>query len=641
MTKKISDIYVTQATYLETDQAAISGEVAAGTVYNETLTVNYSNLPDLITVSHTNTDFSLSTDEYFGEGCGDFGSQTIGISYLSESIGQVSDTIVITCAEQTLNVPVTLNVTKQTQAIHWEQDLTAVTIQDTVPLTASSSAGLDISYTSSDEAVAVILEGNILAFAGEGEAVITASQEGNDLVNAAQAMTKSVSVTRIVPTINTLPTAGTLTYGQTLSESALTGGEASVAGTFVWENEALTPDAGAEQKFPIAFVPDIPAFYETLFDTVAVNVNKASQTISWEQDLLLLNAGDTIVLQAAATSGLPISYSHEAACISISNDTLIALFVGNGSIAAAQTGNDNYLSAEAVTQSFSILAQGVSVISMPEASDITYGQTLSNSELTGGQFSITGTFQWTDPTLRPDAGTQKYSVSFVPDDTSLSDILLEASVTVNKATQTVEWEQDLSNMYVGDTVMLDASATSGLAVSYEIADSSVVTLEGRALIALKAGQTSVKAYQDGNDNYEAASGMRLYVTVTDLAAEPETGTGTDTETDSDPETGSDSGTETDDSDTGTETNPSTALGATDAPVALRVYPNPASDALHIQTDAALREVRLYDAAGRLILSEPSAGTQATTLQVSSLPRGVYRLCVRTDAGTAVKAVICR
>lgn len=599
--KTISDILVTQATYLETDKTALNSEIGIGSVYSETLTVNYSNLPDMIMVSHTNQDFVLSGGDYFGEGCGDFGSHSIGISYQSYNMGEVSDTIVLTCASQIVRVPVRLNVRKQTQAIQWEQSLADASIQDTIALTATSSAGLDITYTSGNPAVAVILDGNRLAFAGAGEAEITASQAGNDYFEAAQSMTKTVSVSRIVPTINSLPAAKDLTYGQTLSESELVGGEASVPGTFAWNDGSLVPNAGAGQWFSVVFTPEKPELYETLTDSVQVNVARAAQTIEWEQDLMLMNAGDTVVLTALASSGLPVSYVTESVCISITNDTLVTLFAGNGSITASQDGNENYLSAEPVTLSFSVLPLDVAITAVPVASDITYGQALSKSVLTGGAATIPGTFQWADPSFRPDAGQHRYKVNFVPDDADKENIVLMVSLTVHKATQTLVWEQEIFEVIVGDTIELLAEASSGLPVSYQVGDTTLLALDDNKLIVLKSGKTNIMALQEGNENYEAADGIRLYVTISEKP---------------------------------------TGLGMTTADVSVQVFPNPATDVLYLRIDEPLQDIRLYDVSGRLVMAE-QPGVQEATLHIGSLPRGIYQLYVRTDRSIAVQRIICR
>ena len=65
-----------------------------------------------------------------------------------------------------------------------------------------------------------------------------------------------VNITAIPTTINTIPTASALVQGQTLAQSILTGGNASVAGTFVWKKANLIPEVGENQEFDVTFTPD-------------------------------------------------------------------------------------------------------------------------------------------------------------------------------------------------------------------------------------------------------------------------------------------------------------------------------------------------------------------------------------------------
>ncbi|MFP4157073.1 MAG: MBG domain-containing protein [Opitutales bacterium] len=87
------------------------------------------------------------------------------------------------------------------------------------------------------------------------------------------------------------------------------------------------------------------------------------------------------------------------------------------------------------------------VTEWPTAGDLVYGQTLSESTLTGGEASVPGTFAFTDPATIPDAGTAMQSVTFTPEDTEMySTVTGEVSVTVDPAPATVALS-DLSQRY--------------------------------------------------------------------------------------------------------------------------------------------------------------------------------------------------
>lgn len=79
----------------------------------------------------------------------------------------------------------------------------------------------------------------------------------------------------------TAPTASDIIYHQTLGESVLTGGKASVGscevtGTWAWKYPETTPSIGDNQPFPVVFTPSENAGNYTNFETTAsVDVKRA------------------------------------------------------------------------------------------------------------------------------------------------------------------------------------------------------------------------------------------------------------------------------------------------------------------------------------------------------------------------------
>ncbi len=68
---------------------------------------------------------------------------------------------------------------------------------------------------------------------------------------------------------------------------------------------------------------------------------------------------------------------------------------------------------------------------------------------------------------------------------------------------------------------------------------------------------------------------------------------------------------------------------------LRIYPNPASSVLNIQSEQTdLAGIQVYDLLGRIILTEQTTANSAT-LDVSNLQRGIYLLNVQSRDGDAV------
>lgn len=93
------------------------------------------------------------------------------------------------------------------------------------------------------------------------------------------------------------------------------------------------------------------------------------------------------------------------------------------------------------------------------------------------------------------------------------------TLTIEKATQEIVWEQDLSEVALGDQVELTATATSGLAIEYQLADNNFVSIyEANGKVYLDCsgvGQVVIKAIQSGNKNYHAATRVNKTLVVTD------------------------------------------------------------------------------------------------------------------------------
>lgn len=62
-----------------------------------------------------------------------------------------------------------------------------------------------------------------------------------------------------------------------------------------------------------------------------------------------------------------------------------------------------------------------------------------------------------------------------------------------------------------------------------------------------------------------------------------------------------------------------------------VYPNPASDVLHVPTDAG-DQIMVHDLTGRQ-LAQTTAADAETILDVAAFPAGVYLVSVQSDGGT--------
>ena len=95
--------------------------------------------------------------------------------------------------------------------------------------------------------------------------------------------------------------------------------------------------------------------------------------------------------------------------------------------------------------------------------------------------------------------------------------------TTLKKTQEIVWAMDTLVMTVGDTLELDAVATSGLELSYLTDVDSVVVIEAGKMVALAPGEVVVSAVQEGDAMYEAAAAVAYTIIVVPAEDEDENG----------------------------------------------------------------------------------------------------------------------
>ena len=106
--------------------------------------------------------------------------------------------------------------------------------------------------------------------------------------------------------------------------------------------------------------------YTFTYTSGTLTINKAEQTISWDQDLSNLNIGEQVELQAKASSGLPITYTIDNNLGEIyyasNKQYLDCLAGGRIIIRAVQNGNNNYYSSPRVSKTVTILGKTVDIV---------------------------------------------------------------------------------------------------------------------------------------------------------------------------------------------------------------------------------------------------------------------------------------
>ena len=162
----------------------------------------------------------------------------------------------------------------------------------------------------------------------------------------------------------------------------------------------------------------------------------------------------------------------------------------------------------------------------PTANDLTYGQKLSESTLSGGSTEY-GSFAWAKPDTIPTAGTSGYSVTFTPSDSTeqnyepIATKTQDVNVTVAQAAPTVTVEVKMSDSAKGrvaDLTVTVTGAQNGAAPTGEITitgngETKTLTLaDGKATHTWDVSDKkyTVTAAYSGDTNYQAVNGQLTF-----------------------------------------------------------------------------------------------------------------------------------
>ncbi len=152
----------------------------------------------------------------------------------------------------------------------------------------------------------------------------------------------------------------------------------------------------------------------------------------------------TLIAEASHTAGSGVTYTYEwykdGQKLDGKTDKTLALCTVADSgkytvkVMASVDGQSASASSNAVTATIQKADPGIAT--WPTASDITYGDDLGQSTITGGSANIEGSFAWKDSGFKPNSGLQDCIVVFTPDDIENYNTA-EGTVTITVAQKTL------------------------------------------------------------------------------------------------------------------------------------------------------------------------------------------------------------
>jgi len=308
-----------------------------------------------------------------------------------------TDTADFTTVTGTVNI----TVNKATPTVTAWPAASAITFGQT--LAASTLSGGSASVAGS---FAFTAPGTAPATGAAQEGVTFTPTDGADYNTVAGTVT--VTVNKATPTVTAWPVASAITYGQTLAASTLSGGTASVAGSFAFTAPATAPGAGTTSA-SVTFAPKDSADYNTVTGTVSVTVNKATPTIGLasSQNPATLGLAVTFTATVSSSAGTPTGtvtfwsgttqLGSGALTGGVATFSTSALAQGAYSITAQYSGDANFASVTSTA-----LAQAViqfSIAPAPGAPSsgsgvpggfVTYQLTVVPPSTSSATFAVTG-----------------------------------------------------------------------------------------------------------------------------------------------------------------------------------------------------------------------------------------------------------
>ncbi len=394
-------------------------------------------------------------------------------------------------------------------------------------ISASASSGLPVAFTSANPLVATV-SGNTVTIIGAGTTLITASQPGDAVFNAATNVSQTLLVNKAAQTITfggleskritdgTFTLTATASSGLAVSYTSSNTAVATISGNTVTlvgaGTTTITASQGGNTNYEAA-----SAVEQTLVVT-----DKQAQTITFGV-LTAKTFGDVpFDLSATASSGLVISYaSSNPNVATISGNTVTIVGAGTTNITASQAGDAVYNAATNVSQTLLVnkaaqtitfsgleskrIADGTFTLTATASSGLAVSYTSSNTAvatISGNTVTLVGA--GTTTITASQGGSTNYEAASPVEQTL---------VVTDKQAQTITFGALTAKTFGDGPFDLSATASSGLVVSYTSSNPNVATISGNTLTIVGAGTSIITASQSGNGNFDGATPVEQTLTV--------------------------------------------------------------------------------------------------------------------------------
>ncbi|WP_140849167.1 putative Ig domain-containing protein [Sphingomonas glacialis] len=434
------------------------------------------------------------------------------------------------------------SITQGSQTISFAALSNASLSASPLTLAATASSGLAVGFASATTGVCTVASSSVTLLT-TGTCTINADQPGNADIAAAPQIQRSFTVTPA--SLSVTPGAvsgasvggsysqanpasgGTAPYSYTLASGALPAGTTLGAST-----GTVTGVPTAAGAFSYAIQANdsqgVPA--TTTGATVSGSIAQGTQTISFAALSNASLSASPLSLAATASSGLAVAFtSATTAVCTVAGSSITLLTTGTCTINADRPGNTDIAAAPQVQRSFTVTPASLSVTpgavsgasvggSYSQANPASggtapYSYTLAAGALPAG--TTLGASTGTVTGVPTSAGAFSYAIQ-ASDSQGIPATATGATVSgsIAQGSQTISFAALANASLSASPLSLSATASSGLAVAFSSATSTVCTVAGSSVTLLTTGTCTINADQPGNADIAAAPQVQRSFTVT-------------------------------------------------------------------------------------------------------------------------------
>jgi hypothetical protein len=252
--------------------------------------------------------------------------------------------------------------------------------------------------------------------------------------------------------------------------------------------------------------------------TRTFRISRGVQSLTFTGFYPAIEVTGTRVVTATTPSNLPVTYTSLSPNVcTVAGNVATGVGVGNCVVQASQTGNSFWRPAANVSLQFPVTARTQTITfgalstlqidqTQPLSASASSGMAVTFTSSTPGVCSVSGsTVTAAAAGTCTVVATQAGGGVWAPASQS-------ASFTVTKVNQTISFSQVLI-VPIGAAVELEATASSGLAVTFISLSPSICTVSGTKVTGVAPGSCVIAANQAGNTKYNAAPEVRRTLTT--------------------------------------------------------------------------------------------------------------------------------